>query len=183
MTDVKSITGMSDAAVEAKTGKTWGEWFRVLDREGAKKMAHRDIARLLHTKHKVPGWWAQMVTVGYERVRGLRQIHQKASGFSAGLSKTLAVPLAKLYRAWENNKLRSRWLGEAITVRKATKNKSMRITWRDGRSGVNVNFYARGAGKSQVTIEHEKLPSAKEVSAKKGYWGKKLERLASVVTD
>jgi hypothetical protein len=28
---------MSDAAVQAKTGKAWAEWFRILDAAGAKQ--------------------------------------------------------------------------------------------------------------------------------------------------
>ena len=47
MPDIKKITGMSDDAVKSKTGKDWAGWFAVLDKAGAKKMAHRDIAELL----------------------------------------------------------------------------------------------------------------------------------------
>jgi hypothetical protein len=178
--DVKKITGMSDEAVRAKTGRTWGEWFRVLDKAGAKKMAHRDIADLLYSKHKLPGWWAQMVTVGYERARGLRRIHETASGFSMNRSRTLTVPLGRLYAAWAEKKLRERWLREKFTLRKQTRNKSLRIAWHDGTS-LEVLFYPRGAGKSVVTIQQRKLASAKAVAAQKSYWGGKLDRLAATL--
>jgi len=181
MADVKKITGMSDEAVKAKTGKVWREWFSLLDRAGAKKMTHRDIARLLHTKHKVPGWWAQMVTVGYERARGLRQVHERPGGFSVSRSKTIAAPVGKLFRAWQDPKLRGRWLKEKITVRKATRNKTLRITWADGKTSVEVYFYPRGAGKCSVNVQHNKLPSAREAAAKKTYWAQKLDRLTAAV--
>ncbi len=32
---------MSDAAVKAKTGKDWQQWFAILDRAGAMKMSHK----------------------------------------------------------------------------------------------------------------------------------------------
>ncbi len=31
---------MSDAAVQAKTGKNWRQWFEILDAAGARKMDH-----------------------------------------------------------------------------------------------------------------------------------------------
>ena len=33
-------------------------------------MAHREITAWLSKAQKLPDWWAQMVTVGYERARG-----------------------------------------------------------------------------------------------------------------
>lgn len=47
----------------------------LLDKAGAKKMSHQEIANHLHTKHDVAPWWTQMVTVTYEQARGLRQKH------------------------------------------------------------------------------------------------------------
>ena len=181
MADMKKITGMSDEAVKAKTGKAWREWFAVLDKAGAKKMAHRDIAQLLYEKHKVPGWWCQMVTVGYERARGLRQVHQTATGYSVSRSKTIAAPVGKLFRAWQDRKLRGRWLKHKLTIRKATRNKSLRITWADGKTHVDVMFYPKGAGRTQVNVQHNKLPAARDVSAKKTYWAERLDRLAAAV--
>ena len=41
-------------------------------------MGHRAIAVYLHEQQKLPArtWWSQEVTVGYERIRGLREEHQ-----------------------------------------------------------------------------------------------------------
>ena len=57
------------------------------------------IAKLVATRHKIPGWWAQAVTVGYERARGLRDKYQTPAGYQAGASKTVNVPLATLFGA------------------------------------------------------------------------------------
>lgn len=99
---------VSDKAVKAKTGKTWPVWFAILDKWGAKKKPHREIAKYLREKQKMPSWWCQMVTVGYERARGLRAVHQTAEGFSAQRSKTFTVPLSRLYAAWKDAAGRSR---------------------------------------------------------------------------
>jgi hypothetical protein len=36
--------GISSEAVRKATGRTWAEWLRLLDKAGAKKMAHGEIA-------------------------------------------------------------------------------------------------------------------------------------------
>ena len=69
---------VSDAAVRAATGKDWAGWFDVLDKAKAASLSHKDIVKRLNGMHKVPGWWAQNVTVNFERARGLRAKHQKA---------------------------------------------------------------------------------------------------------
>jgi hypothetical protein len=47
---------MSDEAVKAKTEKNWAEWFRTLDKAGAKKCPQKDTARYLYEQHRVPSW-------------------------------------------------------------------------------------------------------------------------------
>lgn len=174
------IAGIGDEAVKAKTGKTWAQWLKMLDAAGAKKMAHRDIAARLQRKHKLSGWWSQMVTVGYEQARGLRGQYQTPSGYQTHASKTVNAPVAALFEAWADEQERAGWLGRhPLTIRKATPRKSMRITWEDGSTSVEVNFLARGKSKSQVALEHRKLSSAADVARMKTFWSKALEALKS----
>lgn len=179
--DVKQekLAGMSSAAVQAKTGKTWSEWKKTLDAEGAKKMSHREIAAHLREAHGVGDWWCQMVTVGYERLGGRRAVHQKSDGqFSASASRTFSVPIARLYRAWADDTQRSLWLAEKnLTIRTARANRSLRIAWGTGGESVVIMFYSKGPAKSQVTVEHNKLSSAKDVARCKIFWKKRLDEL------
>lgn len=173
---------MSDAAVAAKTGKKWGEWFGLLDRAGARKMAHREIATLLHTKYKVPSWWSQMVTVEYERARGMRAVHQKASGFEAGVSRTFDAPVSVLHKAWSEARLRRRWLGAAtFTVSTDNPTKNLSMLWGKGPERVGVYFYPKGAGRATMTVQHQKLRVSKDVGARKKFWSAAMERLARVL--
>jgi hypothetical protein len=176
--------GMSDAAVKARTGKTWKQWYALLDKAGANKMEHKNIASHLHERLSVPAWWSQMVTVAYERERGLRQKHQTAEGFRAQRSMTFAAPLSALYAAWEEERARAKWLNEPkMVIRKATKEKSMRITWIDGSTGVEALFYSKGPNKSQLALEHRKLASARDVARMKQYWGGKFTELRKLIED
>src|SRR5687768_7530326 len=98
---------MSDEAVKEKTGKTWKEWFAILDEAGAKKMNHQEIVKYLNTKQGVGPWWQQMVTVTYEQARGLREKHQKSDGYQISVSRTLNTSLSKLFRYVANEKSRN----------------------------------------------------------------------------
>jgi uncharacterized protein YndB with AHSA1/START domain len=123
-----------------------------------------------------------MATVEYERARGRREKHQTPEGFSISRSKTMAVSLPKLYKAWSDARLRARWLPEkGLAIRAATPNKSMRMTWKDGKSIVSINFYAKGENKSQVVVEHNKLADAAEARRMQDYWSGKLERLVKIL--
>ena len=61
---------VSDDAVRSATGKGWDEWFAILDAAGAVAWKHPDIARWVAGEFGISGWWAQSVTVGFERARG-----------------------------------------------------------------------------------------------------------------
>jgi hypothetical protein len=172
---------VGDAAVQHATGKTWAQWCVLLDKAGARQLPHRRIAILLQQRHGLGGWWAQMVTVGYEQVRGLRVRHQRAVGYEVGASKTLDVAAAAAFLAWQDARLRSRWLQEPISVRKATPPKSLRLDWSGGAEVVSVNIYPKGAGKCQVVVQHGKLKSAAAARRAKAFWSKALDRLKGVL--
>jgi uncharacterized protein YndB with AHSA1/START domain len=176
------VAGIGSVAVQAKTGKGWAAWFKVLDQHGCRKMKHKEIAALLHDELGCPSWWSQMVANGYEQFHGLRQKHETPSGYQISRSKTLPVPAAKLFAAWFDPKGRRHWLMDSgITIRKATPNKSLRITWVDGKTNVEVHFYPKGADKCQVVVQHDKLPSAKAGERMKAYWNTALERLGDAL--
>jgi uncharacterized protein YndB with AHSA1/START domain len=169
---------MSDAAVKAKTGKAWAGWFAILDKAGAKKLDHKAIVAFIHEKYGLGPWWEQMVTVNYEQSRGLRKPHEKSEGDEIAKSKTFAVPLAALYDAWNDKEKRCQWLKDTgFEIRKATPEKSLRFTWVDGETQVVADFYSQGASKTQVAVQHSKLPSAKAAANMKAYWAAQLASL------
>jgi hypothetical protein len=169
----------SDEAVKAKTGKIWADWFRVLDKDGAKKLEHQEIVKLLQQKHKVGSWWCQMVAVEYEHERGIRGKHQKCDGeFAASGSRTMAVPVAKAYSAWVDDKVRKTWLGAAkMEISTKTENKSLQAAWDGNKSRLSVMFYAKGPDKTRVVIDHMKLADSDQSLAMKSYWFAALDRL------
>jgi hypothetical protein len=151
---------ISDDAVLLATCKNWQQWFSQLDLDGCKKMTHKDIVALLAKKYTLPPWWSQMVCVIYEQANGLRAGHEKPEGFEISVSKTIALPRANVFAAWHDEKLRRLWLNNIIVIRKATPVKSLRITWSDGVTNLSVELVAKGEEKTQVVVQHQKLPGA-----------------------
>jgi uncharacterized protein YndB with AHSA1/START domain len=180
--DYATLAGMGDAAIKAKTGCTWEKWVFVLDKAKAYEWEHKEIAEYVHTKYKVGDWWGQSVTVGYERIKGLRAIGQRRSGaYEASKSKTVPVPVARLFAAWHDPKLRRRWLPEPkLVVRAAQPDHSLRITWPDGTS-VECWFTAKSDTKSAVAVTHTKLASKADADQRKAYWAERLGAMAEVL--
>jgi uncharacterized protein YndB with AHSA1/START domain len=170
---------ISDEAVKAKTGKDWAGWFKVLDRAGAKRMTHTQIATHLYEQEKVPGWWCQMVAVRYEQERGLREPLQTCRGdFAANAGRTLAASAASVFKAVAEPKGRKDWCPDApLEVTKATPNKSVRAKWGDGDGRVAFYLFPAPNGKVRFSVDHMGLPSAKEAERMKAWWSERLDRL------
>lgn len=176
--DYAKLAGMSDTVIKEKTGCNWARWVKSLDYHGAATMSHSDIAKLVSEKYKVPDWWTQTVTVGYERIRGLRARGQRRDGsYEASKSRTFNVSVSKLFNAWKDASLRKRWLDEpGLKVRTATEPKSMRLGWSDG-TIIAVGFYPKGKAKSAVAVQHTKLPDRQTADRLKQYWAERFDAL------
>src|SRR4029453_11175435 len=150
----------SDEVIRSNTGRTWDEWFALLDAWGAVERPHPEIARWVNEEHGVPGWWAQGVTVAYEQARGLRAPRQRRGGqFEGNATRTGAGPAERLYEAVAAPAVRERWLpGATVGVRTARPARSIRANWDDGSTRLVIAFTARGEAKSQGALTPERAP-------------------------
>jgi Domain of unknown function (DUF4287) len=172
----------TDDKVAAATGKQWEAWFSVLDRWGARQRKHGETVAFLMEEHDVPGWWAQSITVWYERARGMRIKHQQADGFTIYASKTIAVPLEVLFDAFVNPRSRRKWLTDGtMSLRTSQPGHTARFDWGDGATRVSVSFEDKGATKATVAVAHERLPDADEAEVTKASWRERLADLKSIL--
>ncbi|HVV09834.1 hypothetical protein [Amycolatopsis sp.] len=163
------------ATVRARTGRDWDDWFAALDEWGAAERSHGEIVDWLGTQG-IGNWWAQHVTVEYERARGLRAPNQaRGGGFSATASKTVAVSIERLYDAFTADAVHA-----GATVRTATPPKSWRADWPDG-TRLAVGFVSKGGGKAQVALAHEKLADTAAVARSKALWQERLAALKALL--
>ena len=179
--DYAELAGMSDEAVKKATGRDWASWVKTLDAVKANEKPHREIAEYVKSLG-TPDWWSQGVTVGYERIRGLRDKGQRRGGsYEANKSRTFAVPVTKLFDAFAVARTRRRWLPDkSVVVRKATSPRSVRLTMKDGTS-VEVWLVAKGAGKSSAQIQHRSLPTKESATERKAFWSERLDFLAEIL--
>jgi hypothetical protein len=170
----------SDEAIRERTGRGWEEWFDMLDEWGAAERTHRETARWVAEQQDAHplAWNVQAVVSSYERTRGLRAAGEHADGFAITATKTVAVPVDRLYDAFVDESLRARWLPDGeLRERTATKPKSARFDWGDGASRVHVTFAAKGEDRSTAALQHVRLADAQEADRMKAYW---RERVASL---
>jgi hypothetical protein len=176
------IAGMSDRAVEAKTGHAWSEWVRELDEVAAHEKPHGEIARHLRTQCGLGSWWSQMIAVGYERIRGLREVGQQRDGaYRTSKSRTFGAALPVLFRLFAEARRRRAWLPAGLArIRTAVKDKSIRFDCDDG-TQANVFFVSKGPAKTMIAIEHVKLRGRQDNERVKAFWQQRLDALAALV--
>ncbi len=169
---------VSNDAVKAKTGKSWEEWFSLMDAQGCGEMNHKEIVAVLHNTFHVEAWWQQMITVSYEQVRGKRLMHQRPDGYQISKSKTIQASIESAFQAWLDEDIRKKWLADpGFAIRKATPNRTLRISWVDGVTSLDVAFYPKGEN-VQISLNHSKLPDSEKAEEMKKYWAQQLNNLA-----
>lgn len=166
---------LTDEAVEKATGKGWTEWFTILRQEKADKLPHREIAKLLSDQYNVDGWWAQSITVEYERHLGRRQVGQVKDGtFQTAVTKTLPGDLDQVFDIWLDaarnaNEFNSIPLAGEPAISKSDKWRYWRVDLQDG-SKVTVTVGPKSAEKSTLTLQNEKLKDQDAIEQWKTFW-------------
>lgn len=170
----------SDEKIRQRTGRGWEEWFEMLDEWGATERSHRETARWLAEQQSLHplAWNVQAIASSYERARGLREPGEKDDGYAITASRTVGVPVERLYEAVVDETLRARWLPDGqLSERTATKPKSARFDWDEDQTRVNVTFLAKGENKSTIALEHRRMASADEAERMKNYWRARMAAL------
>ena len=117
--------------------------------------------------------------MAYERARGMRAPLQQPHGlFAVSSSKTVRVPVERLFDAFVDPALRQQWLpGQSLEVTAVQHTKSIRAKWGDGSTRLAIGFYPRGDSKSQVALQHDRLSDASAAQETKAFWAERMEVL------
>jgi hypothetical protein len=170
----------SDERIRQRTGRGWEEWFDLLDDWGAAERQHREIARYVADQLGIGPlvWEAQAVTSSYERARGLRAVGETEDGFAVSASRTVAVPVERLFDVVVDESRRRSWLPDGeLSERTATRPRSARFDWGDGTTRVIVAFEPKGEEKSRMALQHVRLPDGGEAERMKAYWRERVTAL------
>jgi uncharacterized protein YndB with AHSA1/START domain len=178
----KPVLATSDGAIRERTGRGWEEWFDLLDEWGAADRSHRDIARWVAERLSIEplAWNAQAIAISYERARGGRAVGQHPDGFTVTVSRTVAVPVDRLFDAFSDPEQRQRWLpGATLRERTATRPRSARFDWEDGETRVTVAFDAKDEARSTAALAHARLPDAEQAERMRAFWRERFAALKS----
>jgi len=191
-----------DGSVRAKTGRAREEWFQVLDAFGVNRHGHTEAAAHLRDAHGVSPFWAQAITVEYERVHGLRAFAQRADGFGLSVQRALAVPADRAWEAWSERAEVTRWFAPRHTqdfrvggrfhsrggrgeFRRIVPGRLLRFTWegprRQRRGIVEVELAARGEDRSTVKLTHIRMATEEDREEMRLVWSRALDSLKSWV--
>jgi uncharacterized protein YndB with AHSA1/START domain len=193
---------MADAlkpeTVVEKTGKRPDEWHRLLDEFGGKEKGHKAMAKWLEEEHGVSAWWAQSLTVDYERARGMREVGQRTGGYGVSASKTLAAPVERVWasfaeeakvREWFHPEFRHEFVeggryeaGSARgEYRRIVPEKRIRMTAEDDGSFIEIRFEAKSPEKTAVNVSQEKIAAKEDVERLRESWKSALEGVKAQV--
>jgi hypothetical protein len=178
--------GVNDEAARKKTGHGLDHWFAVLETFGMAAQGHTAAAAYLHKEHGVPGWYAQGITLAYERAHGLREANQSCTGdFQVSVSKTVAADVAVVAEALRNPERRADWLRDvdpalvqaveaAFTGPKPREVKSKgNYAWLrfpfEGRT-VEIRILAKPKGGASVTADNQGLDGTEQVEQRRAQW-------------
>ena len=170
---------VADDALAAATGRGWNAWCDLIDAWPGHARGHTAVARWLVAQHSVDGWWAQGVTVGWERITGRRLPHQMADGtFTAAKSRTISGDASALRAMLLDAAARADlFAGHATTLKSKPASKSIRLAIGDGVAQFDIE--AKDDGRVKVTVSHAKLPTHESVEQWKFFWSEWLEAVDS----
>ncbi|WP_166849173.1 hypothetical protein [Isoptericola sp. BMS4] len=174
---------VADDKIRESTGRGWDEWVAVIDAGPGRDAGHTAIAAWVGEHPGVSGWWAQSVTVGYERITGLRVPGQRPDGtFSVSRSRTLGLDGDELRALLLDDDARADLVpGLHLTPRSRPGTRSPRFAVADDdgpRGTLLVSLDAVDDGRLKVTATHERIASAAEAEQWKSYWAEWLAALA-----
>ena len=195
----KIRTRTGEAGLIKKTGHGYDHWFAVLDAFGAPGKGHTASAAHLARDHGVPSWHCQMVTVAYERERGLRAMNQSCAGdFQVNVSKVVAAPLAEVVDVLRTPRRRAAWLkgvdaslGRALEAAfagakprdvKVRDSAFARLRYPWAGEAVEIAVMGKPNGRTSVVASMTKLAGPEQVEERRAQWRAALEGLKGYLT-
>lgn len=179
----ESASSVSSDKVKEKTGLSMPEWFDLLDKWGARDRSHKEIAKHLSESHGVDGWYAQSITVDYERARGLRGVGQACDGdWKFSYTRVIKASPAEIWQVirplFEAGGSGDMSLGAEQVEVKKDESPNRFLGWGDfdgmERLRVDVTIADKGDSKSALTVDIQKVPTKEEQDRLKKVWQERL---------
>ena len=167
----------TDAVGVERTGRDWNAWREQIEAWPGHVDGHAAVAAWLQSEHALGGWWAQAVTVGWERISGRRLAHQMEDGtFTANASATITTDEAALREMLLDEDGRADLFpGMGAELRSRPTSKNVRVGFGDTIAEVAIT--PKDEARLTITVQHVKLPSVDEVPHWKAFWSEWITAL------
>jgi hypothetical protein len=181
-----ALAGAPDASLIARTGADWATWLARIDAWGGASASHTAIAAWVAPQVQNDDgkgfWWAQAITVGYERLRGRRLLGQTCDGQWAA-SKSVTVPgsVAEVRALMLDSARLADWAPPGLQPRPAGAARSVRYTDAEGNT-VSAWLTEKPGPRCAIGLQVEGLPSAEARDAAKAAWTEHLGALKALLT-
>ena len=168
---------MSDEAIRSNTGRGWDEWCDLVEAFAGHTDGHSAVVEHLMEVHGLTGWWAQNVTVSWERITGQRLPFQRSDGlFGVSRTRTVEVDADELRAMLMDEEGRDALFPDMTTdLRSKPTSKNVRLAMEEG--SAQFALVPKPDGRTAVTVAHERLPDHTVVPAWQEYWTAWLEAL------
>lgn len=171
----------SEEAIQKNTGRGWDEWVALIDAGPGREAGHTAIAAWTRDEHGVGAWWAQSVTVGYERITGIRLPGEMPDGtFTVSRTRVLDLDAADFRAALLDGERRAELVPDVTTtLRSKATAKSLRFDATRAGDAVGIVAFALDPVKdrTRLTVTHEKLPTPDDGEQWKQTWADWLASL------
>ncbi len=190
-----------DETYKQKTGKSLMEWVEELNSHQAVDWTHKQVVAHLISQHKLDDWWAQMITVEYEKHHGKRTLGQtQDAGFEIGAQRTFPVDATELWELLMSPEGSVLWLGDSLAIplekgqtfsatgndyeiRSLSDGEKLRLrkTSSDNTVSTIQLYVTPKKDKSTLLIHHEKLQDESMRATMKTHWHNVLDKLQSYI--
>ncbi len=135
----------------------------------------------------------------YEKHHDVRKKDGLFEGYFVCATKTIAAPVAAVYKSWASGAELSKWFGAAAkadvkdggtfeskdgdrgTFLRVRENKDLRMTFETAGSSaptqVDVQFQDKGKGKTGLLVNHTRIQTREEADGLRAAWAQALDQL------
>lgn len=194
----------TDEQIKKDTGKTWAQWFRLIDDFDGLAQGRRNTVQFIYDQHNIKDvWWCATIAVEYEHAKGVLERDGLRKGYSICATKTLAADADAVFAAWADVTLLNRWFtngakqafevggryengdGDRGVFKKIKPGKEIVFTWEQPKhtagSFVEVKIAPKDKGKCQVMVNHNRIQTRDEADDLREAWGGALEKLKELL--
>lgn len=191
---------VSSEACLAATGKSFVDWFAVIEAAGLADK-RRDAIHLIYdqTNRGKDVWWPTTIWVEFERSKGIVKKDGRAEGFNICCTKSFKQTPQDLFPYFASEAAFAGWVpgwagaiaeGSAFTcgsakgtVGRIRPAKDIRMEWISpgfGPTEIEIQFNLV-AGKTTINFYHKRIDSRAEADGLRRAWGAALDRLKALV--